>query len=772
MSQNESIDNATRLAHGNRVVATGESTQQLDNAALIPFHSFLESIDYPANYKLLTEEHVKDDRVHVLLADYRDYLLAHPLLNKKTNKPLQPDVVLKYFKRIRVLLSNRFKDHPYLKDPEVQTMPWWKDLHESFGKALERKQVLTEVVDTSTLPLYQSLSNRTLHPLTLHSDLSNATVSNIDLNFIQRQFFKNPSRDSFRKMAYVATTYHSDGRGGEFKFQKLTEFRYDAMLKIIVGTWRESKTLSKYAVSYLHNKYGIESYLTCWNFCMFLYVVMADGFMRSDSDFDSNNGIRASDSLFIEIRNINNENVARTLNTSIRKHIPKSIEKFYSRKSLRIAATTLLQMHPDINEAEELARSGHASGNNSDRYIDRSNPMLTLPGGLCLAGFDNCHMNPVSPSLDILMANGEDFVTIQNLVDMLVHYHEEDDSIFGKQGRLRPMLESFVASGILYFNDVRVHHPGHAVVQHMINAAVNLKIGVKYNKSALEVLIEWSNKVKEDYISRSKEVPLDNGSITKEIVQLRQELALLWQTVRKFFTENVSMYQHILMSPNPAPRTPERVSQQQEVTTPVTMVQASSALFVSSSSSATATTRFNNKGNDGFAVIMEGSKKTAGGTGRNMQTTSMTIAEAIEHFHSRKLFGDKTSKSDIGGWCIVDGVDKKSKAKVSKCLELVAELMSDEDFNALKQLNGDQCGSSQVKQCAREIQLRVMNQYRSLFGFGAKSKVKANVQGVGGQIAKRYVEMKLNPKVCSVKQLVQLLSQQKVVELSTSGDDE
>lgn len=96
-------------------------------------------------------------------------------------------------------------------------------------------------------------------------------------------------------MAYIATTFHGDGRGGEVQYIRLSEFRFDPLLNCTICGWRESKNLMKYAMSLVHCKYARESYLIDVYFNLFCFIIMTDGLWRGDATFTTNGG---SDSLF------------------------------------------------------------------------------------------------------------------------------------------------------------------------------------------------------------------------------------------------------------------------------------------------------------------------------------------------------------------------------------------------------------------------------------------------------------------------------------------
>ena len=470
---------------------------------------------------------------------------------------------------------------------------------------------------------------------------------------------------------------------------------------------------------------------------MFCDSVLNDGLLQYDSAFKQGGG---ADLLFHDLHGKRSDNIAKLLTIGIRKYIPDDIQKHYSSRSLRMGATTTLRIARDISHSEEIGRSGHASGDNSDRYIDRNNPWNSLPGGLCLAGFNDCHGKPISPSIQIVATlDGTDLV-MNLFIDKLIKLNAHHESFFGKKGTLRPIVEQFVASGIMYFNDIRSQTGAsanpHALIQKMVTVSDDM-----FGIEGLSKLIKRSKAVKDDYILRSKETILETSSIMMELQELRGEMASLKNVLNHMDEVKSALHHHnILNSPLSTPQRALVVQRTAASNTP-----ADGTTMQDNNSTSTSTTSKCNSsrtvlGNNSFEKIIAGSKRTAGRLGRNIQNPSMTIADAIVYFHSKKLFKEKTVKADIGNW-MIEGVDIRSKAKVTKCLQLVAILMLDEQFGRLKRLEPD---SATLKQCAREIEMTVMNQYKDLFGLDKSNKVKSKIlQMTVKELVKHLSEKKI-----------------------------
>lgn len=103
-------------------LSIGDSTDRTDKTALHYFDAFLDSIGYPSFYELKKGSYFDAEQsIQVLLADYIEYLVANPMYDRRytknikegeepeLNKRISPNVALKYFMHVRVLLCQQFQ---------------------------------------------------------------------------------------------------------------------------------------------------------------------------------------------------------------------------------------------------------------------------------------------------------------------------------------------------------------------------------------------------------------------------------------------------------------------------------------------------------------------------------------------------------------------------------------------------------------------------------------------------------------------------------------
>ena len=498
--------------------------------------------------------------------------------------------------------------------------------------------------------------------------------------------------------------------GGEVKFLKWNEFRYDPFLRCSVALWREAKTLMRYAMCFLHMIYGPEAYLTDFYFCMFLHMVMSDGLIRPPNACQTRGS--GAECTFYELQKKKKDAVTKLITEAIRKSIPKELQKYYSAKSLRYGATTALRIHRDINDTEETNRSGHASGSNSDRYVDRNNPMNTLPGGLGLCEYKDCHM---APSIPTFFSLGPENVEVFNIfIDNLAHYDRYFGDLFGRQGKLRPMIEEVIASAVMYFNDIRHDHPSHEVIVKLVTVGNHCKIGRQNGKSALQQLVAWSTTIKESFTSATL---VQDGSnhemVVSALMSLQTAVALQTHQLDRCIQENILTSNTIMTTPQvlSTPQQPA-LATVTEVSTTAAPAQRPRSLFAS---------------------MTEASQVTGGGVRSIPQADVKSVSQCLLHFHEKGKFGFARTKAAMKTWA-VPNIHPSSKKKVTRVLEFISLCMTDEDYNLLKS-TPDQ--SSLLKQRIVSIDEFVMKEYKILFNFRSdgKGRSKNTISGIGNQIS-------------------------------------
>jgi hypothetical protein len=729
-----------------RILKTSDSTSDIDNAAKHHFNNFLITTRNITTFNDLCERDVEGENLRCLLVDYIDFIQQNPFMKRNTslqNQPVMEVTAVKYFKQVKILLATKFPHNELLKEDTLNSLNWFKDLLETLSKSYHKMQHHHEAIyDESTAPLYIRVHPGTMsRPLDKNSTIKDANVENIDLTYIQRELFKNPARDNYTKMSLNSTTYHGeDGRGGETKFLRISELHYDSLLKCTIALWRESKTFHKYAMTFHHSKVQQESFLTDFHFCFFCYIVQCNGLLRENAAFEPGGN---ADYIFFELQSLESKSVATKLTNEIRKFIPKHLQKLYSVKSLRVGATTTMRVHPNVEGKEEIARSGHSNrANSADNYIDRKNPFLTLAGGLALAGYENCHPKSLEvPSFTVL--GSRYFETVNLFIDKLVIFNSRHDNMFGRNGRLRALIEQSVASAIMYFNDVRLDYPSHDIVQKLVRVGEEVKIGsIANNKEtlALDVLIDWSKRIKDDFMLRTMEKPLSSTELVAEIRALTVTVNELKLSVKELRNEKVATQNAIFTSPLSLQQV--QVSQDAGVSVPTISSYAVASYSATNMSNHELQPQKQLVPRNLNNVLMNSSKITRGGVKGSAPDNKMNIKDAMIYFHKTKKFKNARTKKSIIDWK-VPGTTKNSEAKVRRTLELISIFMTNDEFQAMKTNDKDDKIDAVINQRAHDISTTVMKNYTRLFQLDTKGKLSrfsSKVEAMGGKIVAKFKE--------------------------------
>ena len=178
------------------------------------------------------------------------------------------------------------------------------------------------------------------------------------------------SQDVLQQHAcWLSWTYHAVGRSGEVQFLEFSDTVYNPFFHAAVPLWMEPKTLQKYSQIMVHTKYSHGSYLADAYHSLGSYWSVEDGLYTSNSNASS----CTSGFYFPQLHSLRSDRVSSKITAAVISSIEdKTIAKKYSGRSLQKGSSTELRMHRDISEAETIARYGHATGSNIDKYIDDS----------------------------------------------------------------------------------------------------------------------------------------------------------------------------------------------------------------------------------------------------------------------------------------------------------------------------------------------------------------------------------------------------------------
>jgi hypothetical protein len=238
------------------------------------------------------------------------------------------------------------------------------------------------------------------------------------------------------------------------------------------------------------------------------------------------NGISKATSPFVfpYLHNMARNSVAKHMTTNIRAHIPNADDKKrFSSRSLRCGAMIENAANKQLTKELQYARSGYTSfkmNSNAKGYIAQS-PTLSMPAGLNLAGYDNCHATPQAFSFGCLGESA--FSSVMRLVSELF---TNDVPQLQEAGKLQLFIMTAAACLVGHYiklvNDVSGSNQIVNLIQSAAQrAAINdetvpEKDGVFTRWHV--VLQEWSKKILDDFHSRNSLEASNNSSLSDQVV--------------------------------------------------------------------------------------------------------------------------------------------------------------------------------------------------------------------------------------------------------------
>jgi hypothetical protein len=218
--------------------------------------------------------------------------------------------------------------------------------------------------------------------------------------------------------------------------------------------------------------------------------------------------------------------VAKRMTTNIRVHIPNADDrKQFSSRSLRCGAMTENAANIQLTKELQYARSGHTSfkmNGDAGGYIAQS-PALSMPAGLNLKGYDNCHATLQAFSFGCLGESA--FPSVTRLVSELF---TNDVPQLQEAGKLQPFIMTVTASACLvghYIKLVTDVSGRNQIVNQIQSAAQRAAINDETvpEKDGVftgwhVVLREWSKKILDDFHSRDPLEASNNSSLSDQVV--------------------------------------------------------------------------------------------------------------------------------------------------------------------------------------------------------------------------------------------------------------
>jgi hypothetical protein len=331
-----------------------------------------------------------------------------------------------------------------------------------------------------------------------------------------------------QQRAWIVMIMLAAARAGELRFQRYDEWYWDNYFENIDANWTEIKTVSQYCLLFGPAK---SSYILDFYHAFGSFYAVENGLYRQA---DANPSIHKY--TFPDLHAIKDAAVASKITRIIRSLMKPDTRDKFSSKSIRVGMATFFTMHPGVTTEQGDARCGWVSGASNGRHYKRILPVLTLPAGNAINGWDETKSRKFAPGLECLGSHVQ--FHVERLIDKLYVLNLPQ---FSANGHLRPFLRACTASLIRFHSSVaRDLGQNHSIVKKLQNAAKDAQIRDGEVSDPIAVLHLWSQKIEKDFHARNPDLLCcENGIISKETSE--QCLTLLKQLVSGQHTLHQSM---------------------------------------------------------------------------------------------------------------------------------------------------------------------------------------------------------------------------------------
>lgn len=372
--------------------------------------------NYPQCLTVLTLEHIENEHVVTFLDSAGIWLASNKFWTQR-NTWLADKSKIDIFKVWIENMKDRFPSHPLVQLGDGRS--WFSDSKIRFKAHAERSRTLDPELSEQrkSEAIYRDLGDdhklrrakwRTEKPVdrrSIHMNLIRSMTT--DMNPYQAQ-------ESARKLSELCTGESADIRAGEIIFPRWNEGTWDEYYRTIDMDWSVIKQNERQCMMVFCD-------LTLYCLCPFFGwgVFFLFGGLRREGVSEA---IR--DFIYPHLHNKRRDGVSRRITETIRDNIDMSdLEELanrfnwtrrqleaakkkrrdrYTSRSMRKAITTELHVHPDLSAKEGMNRSGHTDLNKNHAVYIESTPAMNAPGGLAVAGYQNCHMRPMPYNIECL----------------------------------------------------------------------------------------------------------------------------------------------------------------------------------------------------------------------------------------------------------------------------------------------------------------------------------------------------------------------------------
>ena len=474
----------------------------------------------------LTVEHVEGPNLAAVIEGFGGWF-SETQFKTHLGTWLSTDTKAIHYGKAKEMWKAKFHSHELWRDEN-----WWTDVLKLFKRACDRALMDDPgtMEERKSEGIYRDLSSDTTSIRAKYLDLSVVDARTITMSMI-----RNGNAKAVTDLMEFNMCRNACGRAVEHSLVRWDEAEYDYNFMAPDFQWPIPKQLASQCMLFFHDRsiYSLDFFFSHGVFLLFGNAERPSSMPEARRPF-----------VFPYLHNTSRDNVARRLTTAIRAHIPdKSREKNFTSRSVRKGVATGLQMHSDISPDERVARGGwsHVAGpsRNAEGYVEDT-PCMSAPGGLAVAGWQNCH-NEVVP-LDVAWLGSavmEDDGPVKRLLKEMFVIDVPELKL---KGKLSPVTWQSFAAIIAAFNqlvaDVGRSNP---IVMRICKAAQSAKID---DPSVPEepgprwptVLKHWSKTLSLKFKERNPDIMMDEASVAQQMVGLGKSVELLSRKVDRIET--------------------------------------------------------------------------------------------------------------------------------------------------------------------------------------------------------------------------------------------
>ena len=391
------------------------------------------------------------------------------------------------------------KKEEYFPKEDVKKLA--KELQNRAGRVLVEGHNANEF-GKSVFPIPRISNERTriFEPDDIPPDIRQFCSKTIDLLHLALWLFKH---ERYLDLCLVLFTHNAIGRGGEVKFLSYSTMFLDLFYGVLFAQWFQRKTLktnpSGFAPDFLFP-------VLCIFFALGCYWACNDGLYRPGPVGEPNSPQRRK-ALFVfpSLHEVSDGRVAEKVRTIIRGFFPPVIQNYFSGKSLRIGAMSLLAWDPAVTYEESVALGGWTTPSNRDWYVWQY-LIAIIPAILALAGYPDVRVLPQLPNIKLLENSNyleeEERLSPARLNDFILALYRISLPEFShQQGRHRMLLKTVTAVMIIHFpHFLEKLGMQHSYVLKMVNSLVSLQLPCADTRPrAINILTKWSHVLRKDW---------------------------------------------------------------------------------------------------------------------------------------------------------------------------------------------------------------------------------------------------------------------------------